>query len=214
MRLFFAVVCALFLCCCVQQSEEIRQLSGVEVREYQGERLSSVADFRENSISGPQHVNITDYRLQITGLVEEPRSFSYEQVLDHQRYRKVVLLHCVEGWSVNLLWDGVLVKDLLDEAGVRPEANTVIFYAVDGYSTSFPLDYVRDRNILLAYGMNNVTLPAERGYPFELVAEDKWGYKWIKWVERIELSNDSAYRGYWERQGYSNGGDLGSRFLE
>ena len=213
MRLFFAVVCALLLCACIQQSEEIRQLSGVEVREYQGEKLSSVGDFRENSIAGPQKVDISSYRLQITGLVEDPKNFSYEQVLGLPKYRKVVTLRCVEGWSVDILWDGVLVKDLIDDAGAKPEANTVIFYAVDGYSTSFPLDYVRDRNILLAYGMNNVTLPAERGFPFELVAEDKWGYKWIKWVERIELSDNYSYRGYWESQGYSNGGNLGSRFL-
>ena len=45
-----------------------------------------------------------------------------------------------------------------------------------------------DNNIMLAYKMNNVTLPAERRYPFELVAEDKWGYKWIKWVEKIGCS--------------------------
>jgi DMSO/TMAO reductase YedYZ molybdopterin-dependent catalytic subunit len=213
MKVFIALLVLLMCAGCIQQSKTIQELSKVEVRDYRGEKLSSIADFRENSIAGPQKVNITSYRLQITGLVEDPKSFSYEQVLDHQRYRKVILLHCVEGWSVNLLWDGVLVKDLIDDAGVRPEANTVIFYAVDGYSTSLPISYIRDRNILLAYGMNNVTLPAERGYPFELVAEDKWGYKWIKWVERIELSNDSNYSGYWESQGYSNGGDLGSRFL-
>jgi DMSO/TMAO reductase YedYZ molybdopterin-dependent catalytic subunit len=214
MRLFFAVVCVLLVCGCIQQkSETIQELSKVEVREYQGEKLSSVGDFRENSIAGPQKVNITSYRLQVAGLVDDPQSYSYSQVLSHQNYRKVVTLHCVEGWSTKILWDGVLVSDLLDEAGVKPGANTVIFYAVDGYSTSLPLSYIRDRNILLAYGMNNVTLPAERGFPFELVAENKWGYKWIKWVDRIELSNDSDYRGYWERQGYSNVGNLNGSFL-
>jgi DMSO/TMAO reductase YedYZ molybdopterin-dependent catalytic subunit len=214
MRLFFAVVCALLLCCCLQQkSETIQELSKVEVREYQGEKLSSVGDFRENSIAGLQKVNITSYRLQIAGLVDDPQSYSYSQVLGHQKYGKVVSLHCVEGWSANILWEGILVKDLLDEAGVKPGANTVIFYAVDGYSTSLPLSYILDRNILLAYGLNNVTLPAERGFPFELVAEDKWGYKWIKWVERIELSNDPNYRGYWESRGYSNGGNLSGSFI-
>jgi DMSO/TMAO reductase YedYZ molybdopterin-dependent catalytic subunit len=64
----------------------------------------------------------------------------------------------------------------------------------------------------MGYRMNNVTLPAERGYPFELVAEDKWGYKWIRWIEKIELSDDPEYRGYWERRGFSNTGDLGKNF--
>ena len=71
----------------------------------------------------------------------------------------------------------------------------MIFTAHDGYTTSFPLDYLMNRDIIMAYRMNNVTLPAERGYPFELVAEDKWGYKWIKWIEKIELTDDPGIQG-------------------
>ena len=56
--------------------------------------------------------------------------------------------------------------------------------------------------------MNNVTLPPERGYPFELVAESKWGYKWIKWLTTIELSDDDKYRGFWESRGWPNNGDI------
>jgi len=62
--------------------------------------------------------------------------------------------------------------------------------------------------ILLAYKMNGVVLPPERGAPFQLVAESKWGYKWIKWTTRIELSDDADYEGYWESRGYSNDADL------
>ncbi len=54
-------------------------------------------------------------------------------------------------------------------------------------------------------------LPLERGYPFQLVAEDKWGYKRIRWVDRLELSSDTSYRGFWEERGY-NDGDAGVRF--
>jgi DMSO/TMAO reductase YedYZ molybdopterin-dependent catalytic subunit len=115
---------------------------------------------------------------------------------------------------VKLLWEGVLVRDLIREAGIDPRANTVVFTSHDTYTTSFPLSYVMDNDILMAYKMNNVTLPAERGYPFELVAEDKWGYKWINWIEKIELTDNSNYRGYWEQRGYSNSGDLnGSYFM-
>jgi DMSO/TMAO reductase YedYZ molybdopterin-dependent catalytic subunit len=102
----------------------------------------------------------------------------------------------------------VLVKDLLEPAGVNPNATTVIFYAYDGYSTSMPLDYIDDNNILIAYKMNNVTLPPERGFPFQLVAESKWGYKWIKWITTIELSDNKNYRGFWESRGYPNEADL------
>jgi len=185
------------------------QLDGVEVREYQGEKLGSVEDFRENSIKGPQKVDQESYRLRVSGLVDKPGEYTYSEVTSgHAMYDKVVQLDCVEGWSVNVLWRGLLVSDLIEEAGAKSSANTVIFKAVDGYSTSLPLGYILENDILLAYGMNGVTLPAERGFPFQLVAEDKWGYKWIKWVSEIELSDDPAYQGYWESRGYSNTGDL------
>jgi DMSO/TMAO reductase YedYZ molybdopterin-dependent catalytic subunit len=56
-------------------------------------------------------------------------------------------------------------------------------------------------------------MPPERGYPFAVVAEDKWGYKWAKWVVEIELSNNSDYKGHWESNGYSKAGDLSGPFL-
>jgi DMSO/TMAO reductase YedYZ molybdopterin-dependent catalytic subunit len=184
-------------------------LPAVEVRSYQGKDLSSVNDFRENSIKGPQHVNISDYRLTVTGLVSKTDVYTYDEVRErYPHYTKVVTLFCVEGWDATILWEGVQVRDLIRHAGPDPRANTVVFTAHDGYTTSFPLDYLMNRDIVMAYGMNNVTLPAERGYPFQLVAEDKWGYKWIKWIEKIELTDDPTYRGYWEQRGYSNKGDL------
>lgn len=195
-------------------AETIR-LDNVEVKEYKGQKLSSVNDFRENSIKGPQYIDKNTYNLEVTGLVYDPKNYTYEEVIkDHQNYEKVVTLYCVEGWDVTILWKGVLVKDIIKEANPTPNANTVIFYAYDGYSTSFPLDYIENNNILLAYKMNNVTIPSERGFPFQLVAEDKWGYKWIKWVTKIELSNDPNYHGYWESRGYSNTGNLNESFLK
>jgi DMSO/TMAO reductase YedYZ molybdopterin-dependent catalytic subunit len=196
-----------------QDSNTSRALSAVEIRDYQGQKLDSVTDFRENSIKGPQQVNISTYQLRIDGLVDHPLTMNYSEVLTYPHFQKVVTLHCVEGWDATILWDGVKVADLIDAAGIRPGANTVIFYAYDGYSTSLPLDYIQNNSLLLASGMNNVTLPVDRGYPFALVAEDKWGYKWIKWVTRIELSNDPGYRGYWEQRGYSLGGNLSGSFF-
>ena len=189
-------------------------LAGVEVRSFEGKDLSSIGDFRENSIKGPQYVNITDYRLTLTGLTNKTSVYTYNDILDkYPHYTKVITLHCVEGWDVTLLWEGVLVRDLIRDAGIDPRANTVIFTAHDGYTTSFPLDYLMEQDILMAYKMNNVTLPAERGYPFQLVAEDKWGYKWIKWIEKVQLTDDPKYRGFWEQRGYSNTGDLGKNFF-
>jgi len=183
-------------------------LGSVEVREYKGEKLGSISDFRENSIKGPQKVDRTTYRLKVDGAVATPASYSYGDVLSKETtYTKVVQLDCVEGWSVKALWEGVLITDLVDRAKPRADAVTLIFHAADGYTTSMPLAYARDHRILLAYKLNGVELPEERGFPFQVVAEDKWGYKWCRWVTRIEVSTSSAYKGYWESRGYSNSGD-------
>ena len=169
----------------------------LEIREYQGEDLSSINAFRENSIKGPQHIDNQTYKLEIKGLVQNTNNYTYEQVINgYITYKKVVTLHCVEGWRATILWEGILLKELLADAVVDPSANTVIFYAYDGYSTALPLEYIIDNNILMAYKMNNVTLPPERGYPFQLVAESKWGYKWIKWITTIELSDNEDYLGF------------------
>ena len=102
---------------------------------------------------------------------------------------------------------------LFDEAKALPEAKVIIFHAYDGYTVTYPVDYFKDKNIILAYNMNNVTIPPERGFPFVLVAEDKWGYKWIKWITEIEFSNDTNYKGFWESRGYSKEGNLNESFL-
>ena len=195
--------------------DKTKDLKPVEIREYQGEKLSSVDDFIENSIKGPQHVDIESYQLKITGLIENPKSYTYDEVLgNHQHYKKVVKLDCVEGWSVTILWEGMLVREFIAQASSLSEAKVVIFHAYDGYTTSFPLDYIMNNDIIMTHKMNEVVLPAERGFPFQLVAESKWGYKWIKWITEIELSDDVNYRGYWESRGYSNTGDLDKGFFE
>jgi DMSO/TMAO reductase YedYZ molybdopterin-dependent catalytic subunit len=188
-------------------------LPAVEVRSYEGKDLSSINAFRENSIKGPQRISESEYRLTITGLTNSTDIYTYSEVLEkYPHYTKLVTLFCVEGWDATILWEGVQVRDLIRKAGPDPRANTVVFTAHDGYTTSFPLDYLMNRDIIMAYKMNNVTLPAERGYPFELVAEDKWGYKWVKWIEKIELTADPGYKGYWEQRGYSNSGDLDKNY--
>ncbi len=197
---------------CIQENFE---LDAVEVREYNGENLSSVYEFRENSIKGPQYIDRNNYTLKITGLVKNPKTYIYNETInDFQNYKKIVTLYCVEGWSVKILWNGILVEDIIEESELLENANMVIFHAYDGYTTSLPIEYVNDKNILLAFKMNNVTLPSERGWPFQLVAESKWGYKWIKWVTEIELSDDIDYEGYWESRGYSNKADLNKSYFD
>lgn len=212
--LLVAVLFSAGTCADKTEQDTVKKTEIRELREYEGIKLSSIDDFRENSIEGPQKIDQDKYTLRITGLVDSTRTYSYDEIISRPSQKKVVTLNCVEGWSVTLLWEGVLVKDMINEAGIELTANTVIFYAEDGYSTSFPLNYIMENDIIMAYRMNGVTIPPERGFPFELVAENKWGYKWIKWITQIELSDNDKYRGFWESRGYSNDGDLDKDFFD
>jgi len=198
----------------VNFSGENFELDAVELREYQGKPLSSIYDFRENSIKGPQYLKRENYRLLVSGLVNNTYTLTYDEIItSFNSTKKVITLFCVEGWEVKILWEGVMVKELLELAQPLPEAKTIIFYAYDGYATSFPMEYIIDNKIIMAYKINNVTIPPERGFPFQLVAESKWGYKWIKWITSIEISDNTNYRGYWESRGYSNNANINKNFF-
>ncbi|WP_422486883.1 molybdopterin-dependent oxidoreductase [Gudongella sp. DL1XJH-153] len=179
-----------------------------EIREYEGARLDPAIGPRDNSIKGVQLVDTEDYTLKVTGLVDEPIDLAYEDVLELDTYRRKITLYCVEGWDATILWEGSLLEDIFNTAGMDPKADTVIFHGVDGYTTSLPLETIVNNQLILAYRSNGLELPPEMGYPFIVVAEDKLGYKWARWVTEIQLSDESDYEGYWERRGYSNEADL------
>lgn len=205
---FFLVL--FFLLGAANASEERRETG--ELKSYQGQALGSVNDFRENSIGGVRNVDLKKYRLRVDGLVKKPLSYSYQELKSFPRQKKLVTTHCVEGWQVTVLWEGIPFGELINRAGVDPKVNTVIFHGVDGYTTSLDYKTVADKNMLLADSANGIPLPAKLGFPFILVAEDKWGYKWARWIERIQFSDKAGFRGYWEQRGYNQKGDVsGSR---
>lgn len=192
----------------LEEEQGETELEVREITEYQGMNLDPANSLRENSIKGVQNVDITDYELSITGLVDNPLALTYDEVLAFDAHERLIRLYCVEGWDVDILWKGIKITDLLEAADTKGEANTVIFKAVDGYSTSMPLQTVIDRDMLLAYAANDITLPAKLGFPFIVVAEDQFGYKWARWVDEIELSSDASYEGYWEKRGYPNNAEV------
>jgi len=183
-------------------------LSEVEAVEYQGTKLLPLNSQGNNAISGTQRIDKETFRLEVAGLVEHELNLSYNQTLELPAYSELVYMPCVEGWGFYARWTGFRVTDLLNLTGLKPGANYVLFTSADGYSTSLPLEYLRKNNILLAYGINNVTLPQDRGFPLQLVAKDKYGYKWAKWITRIEVMNNDT-KGYWETRGYSNSANVG-----
>jgi DMSO/TMAO reductase YedYZ molybdopterin-dependent catalytic subunit len=177
-----------------------------EIREYEGRALAPFDRDYDNSIKGPQAVDRRTLRLTVTGLVDSPLSLTYDEALALPQARRVVNMPCVEGWDELLLVDGVRLADLLAKAGPKPGAKVVIFRAADGYTSAHDLDYLIHSQALLAFKINGRTLDAKRGFPFQLIAEHKLGYKWVKWVVGIELT-DQPHLGYWEKHGYSNEAD-------
>jgi DMSO/TMAO reductase YedYZ molybdopterin-dependent catalytic subunit len=211
--LIFSVIFVIASGCVSEKKEPETYGNQTENLSYKGESLTPIAQQRNNAIEGTQYIDKESYRLRVEGLVENPRNFTYEEITGLPETSKVVDLNCVEGWSFTAKWTGVKMADLIAETGAGENATTVVFYSADGYSTSLDMDYLLENDIILAYKLNDVTLPPERGFPLQLVAESKYGYKWAKWIVRIEVS-DSPYKGYWEKKGYNNRADVGGPAFE
>ena len=189
-------------------SATLDRYAAKEIREYKGAKLDPSVGPRDNSIEGIQTVDIATYSLKISGLVDQPVALSYDEVLALPSKEKLITLYCVEGWDATVLWKGTQISEVIDLADAKETANTVIFHCVDGYTTSIPLTTILDRDMILAYSSNGIELPPALGYPFIVVAEDKLGYKWARWVNEIELSNNAYYQGYWEKLGLDNTADV------
>jgi DMSO/TMAO reductase YedYZ molybdopterin-dependent catalytic subunit len=182
----------------------------IEATEFQGVKLTPIRDQNNNALSGTQHIEKTTYRLKVDGLVDNPLSFTYSDLLAFPQESRLTDLNCVEGWSFTAKWMGPLLEALFTDAKARPEAKIAIFHTTDvpeGYS-SLDLSYISDNKIIIAMTLNDITLPDDRGFPFQVVAYSKFGYKWAKWITEIELSSDTSFRGYWEKYGYNNNADI------
>jgi DMSO/TMAO reductase YedYZ molybdopterin-dependent catalytic subunit len=182
----------------------------VEATEFMGVQLTPISQQRNNALAGTQVIDKDTYQLVVDGLVDDALSLNYSDLLAYPQISVLADLVCVEGWRFTAKWTGPALNSIFADAGVQPEAKIAIFYSTDspvGY-TSLELGYIQDNNITIALKDNDITLPPDRGFPFQVVAEGKWGYKWAKWVTRIELSSDTTFRGYWESRGYSNDADI------
>jgi DMSO/TMAO reductase YedYZ molybdopterin-dependent catalytic subunit len=179
-----------------------------EITEYEGQKLTPLGEQRTTHIEAPPKFDLAAYRLKVIGLVENPLELSYDEVLSFSQESRVITMNCVEGWKYTALWTGVRIIDLLEKARPKAKAKTVIFHTIGKeYTSSLPLEFIKQRKILLAYKINNITLPLQRGFPFMVAAEDKYGYKWVQWVEKIELY-DKDFKGYWEERGFSDKADI------
>lgn len=173
--------------------------------------IPAAGGFRYYSITGSEPLRTPrDYRLTVRGLVDRPRTYTYADLASMPRTRLVRDFQCVTGWRVlSVPWSGVRLSDLLDAAGVAPAARALTFTSFDGADTeSLTLDQARRPDVIIALGMYGKPLTRAHGGPVRLYAAPMYGYKSLKWLSGIELT-DQVVPGYWERNGYDVNGWVG-----
>lgn len=190
-------------------------------REYPESELST--DFKANGSIDPQDPDyltlaangFADWKLGVGGLVEQPLSLSLADLRAMPTRTQITRHDCVEGWSCIGKWKGVPLSAVLDRAGLKPSARYIVFYCADtlGRSTgdkyyeSIDLTDAYHVQTILAYEMNDQTLPVPHGAPLRLRVERQLGYKMAKYIMRIEAvesfeSIRGGKGGFWEDRGY------------
>lgn len=152
------------------------------------------------------NVNPELWRLEIAGMVERPRAYSFAELVNLPSVMQETTLMCISnpvggGLMSNAVWKGVPLRGLLEAAGPRPEIAKVVFRAVDGYDDTIPLAKAMEPTTLVAYEMNGEKLPFIHGYPVRLIVPGLFGEKSVKWVTRIELVARDV-QGFYEKQGW------------
>jgi len=145
-------------------------------------------DFETMGLDDHQ-VNLNQWRLEVVGRVKKPLRLTYDQLLELPSFEKKVLLICPGFFTNHGRWTGISVTDLLEMAEAETGITHVSFRGPAGRYAKinrFPIDEIAADKIFLAYGVNGKVLPKEHGYPLRVVAEDRYGSEWVKYVHRIE----------------------------
>jgi DMSO/TMAO reductase YedYZ molybdopterin-dependent catalytic subunit len=155
-------------------------------------------------------VNAATWQLRIHGMVDKPVILTFDDLIRRPMVEHDVTLTCVSeavggGYIGNARWQGILLADVLREAGIQSGADQIVMRDVKGMTIGVATDPVLDgRTSLLAVGMNGQLLPAEHGYPVRAVIPGLYGYvSATKWVVDMELTTFGAFDAYWVKQGWS-----------
>ena len=150
------------------------------------------------------------YRLRVEGLVRRPITLTLPELQALPVARQVSDFHCVTGWSVeDVRWTGVRIRDVLAPAGPLPEAGALSFVSAERpYVDSLTLEQALLPDVMLAWHMDARPLTRPHGAPMRLVVPQMYGYKSVKWVERIVVTRAPEV-GYWEQRGYDRDAWIG-----
>jgi DMSO/TMAO reductase YedYZ molybdopterin-dependent catalytic subunit len=161
------------------------------------------ATFRYYSVTGSvPSKNATNYRLDISGLVQKPTSYTLGELQGMPQTALVSDFQCVTGWRVpEVHWSGVRLSDLLDAAQPTASATAISFGSFDGtYTESLTLEQARRSDVIVALQMLGRPVTHDHGGPVRMYVAPMYGYKSTKWLSSIELTAD-VVPGYWEDAG-------------
>lgn len=152
-------------------------------------------------------VKLDTWDIQVFGEVEQEKRWTWDEFLKIPTTKINTDIHCVTRWSMfDTEWEGVLFRDFVALAGVKPSAKYVIAHCEYGYTTNTPLDLMLDDDVLLAYKFGGDWLEADHGFPLRTLVPKRYFWKSAKWVRAIEFSAVDK-PGFWEKGGYHNEGD-------
>jgi DMSO/TMAO reductase YedYZ molybdopterin-dependent catalytic subunit len=189
-------------------------LAPIQLRDPTGlTSLLPVGDtFRFYSVTGGVPTrDATSYRLGVGGLVDHPLTLTLADLQAMPQTDLVRDFQCVTGWRVpQVPWSGVRLSTLLDRAGVQASGRAVRLLSFDGtYTESLTLDQARLPDCIVALKMLGGDVSHNHGGPVRLYVAPMYGYKSIKWLSGIDVT-DHVIEGYWEHRGYDVDGFVGS----
>jgi DMSO/TMAO reductase YedYZ molybdopterin-dependent catalytic subunit len=166
--------------------------------------------YRIDTALFPPQVRSEDWRLRIHGMVETPIELDYQQLVARAIVERDITLSCVSNevggpYVGTARWTGVLLRPVLEEAGIDPDASQLVSRSADGMTIGTPTAAVMDgRDAMLAIAMNGEPLPIAHGFPVRMVVPGLYGYvSATKWVVEIEATTFDAFDAYWIERGWA-----------
>ncbi len=148
-----------------------------------------------------------DWKLKITGSVENPFELTWEEFLALPRTKLVTDIHCVTTWSrYDNDWEGVHIREILQRAKPLASAKFVMAHSWTGYTTNLPLSDLDDDDVMIALKHDGENLVPDHGGPIRLLVPKLYFYKSAKWLDGLEFM-ESDRPGFWEQRGYHNHAD-------
>src|SRR5258708_997247 len=164
-------------------------------------------DFPVLSLGPTPEVDTDRWKLEVTGLVTTPLSFTWDEFLKLPLEHVRKDIHCVTKWSkFDTSWEGISLDELMKRAGISESATHLIAHSYDGYTTNLPIEDIRNGQAFVAVHYEGEEIEPQHGGPARLFVPHLYFWKSAKWLKKLEFI-DRDIPGFWEVRGYHNYGD-------